>query len=536
MEKLLRVSLQVKILGLVTFLLLLVLSLVTIMIVYMESKEDVRNSENIAVQTAITLSYMPAIQDAFISGNPTEEMNDLAGQIMEEVDAATIKILNRQGEIYGYAGDDAPGTAVREDHYRALVFGSDYSTYNNENEHDQILKGISPIIIDYGDYKKVEGSVAVEFKMKTIYQEISNDIKKIIAASAGVFILGIAGSFLLARSIRKDTLGLEPYDIAALYRERNAVLQSVKEGMIAFDHCGRITMANMSAREILDLPEFVEGRSIFEVISSPKLLELVNSERGLVNKELQYHDKTVIINSSPILENDKRTGTVVSFRDKTEIKQMIDAISEVRQYSEDLRAQAHEFTSKLYVIMGLIQLGKYQEAITLIQEEAEIQGQVTEMFFKEIRDEKIQAILLGKFAKASEKKISFIIEEGSSLHRLPDHIGLSPLLIIIGNLINNAFDAVSNQPNKKVSFFITDLGNDIVFEIADEGSGLKNGMEEKIFQKGFSLKGKNRGYGLSNVMEEINYLNGSIEVSSNEQEGTIFTVILPKISSQAKLL
>ncbi|MFD2924948.1 sensor histidine kinase [Halobacillus naozhouensis] len=527
MEKLLRVSLQVKILGLVIFLLLLVLSLVTFMVAYMESNEDVENAENLAIQTAITLSYMPVIQQSFLSDRPTDKMDHLADQIKEEVEASAIKIVNRDGDIYGYAGPDKPESVPIKDHYRALVYGSNY-VLQTTNGEDQLLKGISPIVIDYGDYKKVEGAVAVEFKMQSIHNEITSDIKKIIMASGTVFLLGIAGSIFLARSIRKDTLGLEPFEIAALYRERNAVLQSVKEGMIAFDHNGTITMINLSARELLELPDQMEGHNIHNVITSPQLLDLVHSEKGIVNKELQYKEKTVIVNSRPIFAENKRTGTVVSFRDKTEIRKMIDAISEVRQYSEDLRAQAHEFTSKLYVILGMIQLGKYNEAIQLIQEETHTQEQVTEMFFKKIRDEKVQAILLGKFAKASEKKITFIIEEGSSLDPLPVHIQLSPLIVILGNLINNAFEAVSDQKDKHASFFVTDLGNDIVFEIADQGSGLKNGMEQRIFQKGFSSKGHNRGYGLANVKEEVDMLGGSIEINSRELEGTIFTIILPK--------
>lgn len=73
---------------------------------------------------------------------------------------------------------------------------------------------------------------------------------------------------------------------------------------------------------------------------------------------MQYKDRTLIVNTQPVLEDGERVGKVATFRDKTEMKKMVDAFSEVKQYSEDLRAQAHEFTNKLYVILGLIQLGK----------------------------------------------------------------------------------------------------------------------------------------------------------------------------------
>ncbi|PAD36288.1 hypothetical protein CHI12_01390 [Terribacillus saccharophilus] len=525
MRNLLRVSLQVKILGLVIFLLLLVLSLVTFMVAYMESNEDVEKAENMALQTAKTVSYMPVVQETFIQNRDPQDINYVSEQIREEVGASTIKVVSRNGETMGISGAGSP--VAPTDYYRAVVFGSNYILHTGEG-NDEILKGISPILVDYGNYKKLEGAVITEFQMNDIHNEITADIKKIIAASSAVFVLGIAGSFFLARSIRKDTLGLEPYEISTLYQERDAVLQSVKEGIVAIDQKGIITMINVSAQELLDLPDHAEGQTVYEVIASTQFLEMVVSKETIVNKELQLKDKNLIVNTRPMRMKDNVIGTVISFRDKTEIKKMIDALSEVRQYTEDLRAQAHEFTSKLYVILGMIQLGKLQEAIKMIQEETQAQQQVTEMFFRNIRDEKVQAIILGKLAKASEKKINFKIEEGSSLEPLPDHIRLTPLIIILGNLINNAFDAVMDKEEKIVSFFVTDLGRDIVFEIADNGNGVEKGTEQQIFQKGFSLKGNNRGYGLAHVTEEVEVLQGNIEMDSYEHEGTIFTVILPK--------
>ncbi|WP_028783942.1 ATP-binding protein [Thalassobacillus devorans] len=532
MKKLLQVSLQVKILGLVVGLLLLVLTLVTFMVTYMESGEDVQNAEDLALQTATTLSYMPVVQDAFKEKVKDENVKHIADRIRDQIDASAIKIIDREGQLVGYSGQEKPESIDQQDYYSTLTFGGSFVLQPEEDE--DVLKAVVPIRVDYDTYMKVEGAVAVEFKMKDIYAEIRADLKDFIFASSSVLILGVIGSILLARSIRKDTLGLEPFQIAALFRERNAVLDSVKEGLIAFDQSEKITMINASARELLDLKDNAEARTLNDVITSPKLREMIESNKGVKNKELQYKEKTLIINSNPILEGGVRTGIVVSVRDKTEIKQMVDALSEVKQYSEDLRAQAHEFTSKLYVIMGLIQLEKYQDAIELIKEEADSQKQVTERFFKEIVDEKVQAILLGKFAKASEKKIDFYIEDGSSLQRLPAHIPLSPLIIILGNIINNAFEGVAGQKEKTVSFFVTDLGHDIIFEVTDNGTGIRQSDMEKVFAKGYSSKGTGRGYGLANVKEEVDHLHGSIEINSIVKEGTTITIILPKEITDTK--
>ncbi|QTN00643.1 PAS domain-containing protein [Sediminibacillus dalangtanensis] len=534
MRNRLQVSLHIKILGLVGTLLLLVISLITFMVGYMESREDVANAESLALQTAKTISYMPGVQDAFRSGATLEEMKQLTEQIREEAGASIITIMDRTGRVIGTAKDETVAieenvTASEKDLYQAIVFGSSY-VFETGNEEGEVLKGVAPVTIDYDDYKKVEGVVTVDFPMKAIHNEILSDISKIVLAAGLVFLLGIAGSFLLAKSIRKDTLGLEPFEISALYREREAVLQSVKEGIVAIDHQGVITTMNVAAKDLLDIRrEEVIEKNIMDVIPSQELIKRIQSLKKTINKELEYKDKIIIVNTRPLMENGRKTGTVASFRDKTEIKKMVDALSEVRQYSEDLRAQAHEFTGKLHAILGFIQLGKRQEAIELIQNEANLQEQVSEMFFSQIRDEKVQAILLGKFAKASEKKISFKVEEGSSLAPLPEHIPLSPLIVILGNLINNAFDAVRECDSPEVSFFVTDLGNDIIFEIADNGTGLDKGAEHQIFDRGYSRKGTNRGDGLANVKEEVYSQNGAIEVNSSPGMGTVFTVVIPKL-------
>ncbi|HZG73614.1 MAG TPA: ATP-binding protein, partial [Chondromyces sp.] len=148
----------------------------------------------------------------------------------------------------------------------------------------------------------------------------------------------------------------------------------------------------------------------------------------------------------------------------------------------------------------------------------------------QIRDPKVQAILLGKLGKASEKKVHFVIDSNSSLMLLPPHFKISQLITIAGNLIDNAFEEVANQRERDVSFFITDMGNDIVMEVADNGRGISNDQIDKLFNKGFSTKGENRGYGLANVKEEVDSLGGYIEVNNPKTGGTVFTVILPKAS------
>jgi CitB family two-component system sensor histidine kinase CitS len=254
-----------------------------------------------------------------------------------------------------------------------------------------------------------------------------------------------------------------------------------------------------------------------------------------MDQEIVWKKQNLIVNSTPIL-NDRGevAGVVASFRDRSEIERMINTLSEVRKYSEDLRAQSHEYTNKLHVISGLLQLGAYDEVVMFIQEETKNLQSQQKRVFENIKDAKVQAILLGKLGKASEKKIVFDIDPNSSLQPLPNQISLSQLIIIIGNLLDNAFEAVSQSEAPAVLFFATDIGEDIIFEITDIGIGMDEKMINQLFKRGFTTKNGEgqRGFGLANVSQAVHELGGFIEVHSKVGKGATFTIYLPKTKGE----
>lgn len=123
---------------------------------------------------------------------------------------------------------------------------------------------------------------------------------------------------------------------------------------------------------------------------------------------------------------------------------------------------------------------------------------------------------VGQNGKGFGEKVKLSIDENSTLEPLPEHIGMSHLITIIGNLIDNAFEAVAEQNVRLVSFFITDIGRDIVIEVADTGCGVAPDKMKAIFERGYSSKGMKRGYGLANVKESVRELGGWIEVANQK--------------------
>ena len=520
------VSLQTKILGLIISLILLVTILLTGIIAYLESEETSENIGKRALQVATTISFMPSIKTAFNLDEPEKVIQPIAEKIRKKVDAEFIVIGNAESIRYSHPDPWKLGKhMVGGDNASALVQG-EYYTSQAIGSLGPSLRGKAPIFNEQGS---IIGIVSVGYLVEDIKSIVFNKLIKISSISLVVLFLGILGGILLARNIRKDTLGLEPYEIASLYRDRNAILLSIKEGIIAIDKKGYITMINHSAKNILGFTDDNRLKKIEDVFHNTKMYETLDSGVGNKDEEMILRDRKVIVNRTPITENNEVVGVVASFRDKTEVNEMLNALSEVRRYSEDLRAQTHEFTNKLYVLSGLLQLEHYDEAIELIQKESSFQLNQNKVILEQIKDKTVQAILLGKISKASEKKVDFHIDENTSLDVVPKHIDMTKLITILGNLIDNAIEAVENNDLKKVTFFATGIGEDIIFDISDNGTGIKEENIEHLFETGFSTKQAfDRGYGLASVKDIVDELHGGIEVYNQNEGGAVFSVFIPK--------
>jgi two-component system, CitB family, sensor kinase len=220
---------------------------------------------------------------------------------------------------------------------------------------------------------------------------------------------------------------------------------------------------------------------------------------------------------------------VASFRRKDEIDQITKELSQVQEYAGILRSQTHEYRNKLNTIAGLIQLQHHEEALTLIQEESSGYEDLIQFLLKAVPDPVLAGLIIGKYNRSHELKVSFSIHPDSLITTWLTDIQREKLITIIGNILDNAFEEVLSYPqhNRHVQLFMTDLGNDFIFEIEDSGGGIQR--IESIFEKGYSTKaGKDRGIGLHLVQKSVEHLQGYLTVEESELGGALFTVSVPK--------
>ncbi|WP_252313195.1 sensor histidine kinase [Sinobaca sp. H24] len=521
-----KITIRTKIIFLVSGIIAFVTILLSGSYAFMEMNDIESTLGDKALSTATYVAASPVVRDAFSAEEPSEVLQPYAERIRRQSGAEFVVIGNTDGIRYAHPDPWQIGESmVGGDNDRALLEGEAYIS-KATGTRGPSLRGKTPVRDQNGD---IVGIVSVGF----LIEDLQAAVFRRVAVLAGIALLavacGVIGSILLSRSIKKDMYGLEPYQIANMYSERNGILKAIREGVIAIDTEGRITLINQSAAAMLGVQGSVEGRHIKEVLPSSSMDRVLESREPEYNQELQLEDTTLIVNREPIFKKGEIAGVVSSFRDKTEMMQMANTLSDIQRYSDDLRSQNHEFMNKLYALSGYLHLGRNREALQMIDEETNLQKQQASVVFGQILDPTIQAILSGKSSRASEMKVTFRVEADSQLDVLPSSIGKVQMVSVLGNLIDNALEAAGQHSAKpEVRFFVTDIADDIVFEISDNGPGLADSFET-LLQKGVSTKsgtGK-RGYGLSVIQHTVHELHGMLEYTFDE-EGTIFSVYIPK--------
>lgn len=196
---------------------------------------------------------------------------------------------------------------------------------------------------------------------------------------------------------------------------------------------------------------------------------------------------------------------------------------------DSMRANNHDFTNKLHVILGLIQIGQYDKAVSYIQNISIIQRETISKVMNSIENPSFAALIVGKIARSSECNVKFILNEGSCLKNEDISIPSEALVTITGNLIDNALDSMNKDTSKnekELSLGIYTRPGELLIIVKDTGTGIPDEIKEKIFENGFSTKGEGRGIGLYHVKQLVSSLGGTITVESQVGTGTCFMVNL----------
>ena len=219
-----------------------------------------------------------------------------------------------------------------------------------------------------------------------------------------------------------------------------------------------------------------------------------------------------------------------SYKLSKKINRQMEDLTGVRYLVDSMRANNHDFTNKLHVILGLIQMRKYDEATSYIMNVTMVQQKNISLIMNSVDDPSVAALLIGKQARACELDIRFTLKSGSRFVKKEVWIPSGTLVTIIGNLLDNAMDSMNekNEQPKELSVGIYTSSEALLISVDDTGCGMTREVQAHIFENGFSTKGKNRGTGLFVTKDLIESYGGSVTVESEPDIGTAFVVSFQK--------
>jgi sensor histidine kinase regulating citrate/malate metabolism len=383
----------------------------------------------------------------------------------------------------------------------------------------------------YDESDSQVGAAVVGYLVDDMSREVRATLRKMYAALLVSLAVGMIGSSVLARNVKKAMFGMEPFEIASLLEQQDAILSSVREGIIAVNADGGITLVNDEAKRILCIDEDMTGMPVAETIPTTRLPEVLSTGQPEYDREQVLGRTLVVTNRVPVIVNGRVIGAVASFRDNVEVKKLAEELTGVRKYVEALRVQSHEFKNTLHAVAGMIQMERYDDALDCIMQVSESRDKLVNFASSRIRVVPLAALLISKAGVAREQRVDFCIAPDSRLDEIPGCIDVHDVVTAVGNLLDNAMEAAASDDGsgagrRRVSVAIRQAERETRIEVANTGPAIPDDVARRMWDHGFTTKPDGHGIGLALVKDRVEAAGGSIWYE-RETGFTVFYIVLP---------
>ncbi|CDQ20208.1 two-component system, CitB family, sensor histidine kinase MalK [Halobacillus karajensis] len=502
--------------------------LITDLLITENTSDNIREQlEEKALIVSRTVAESQVVQEKLQNSSEDPAIQDYAMSIQEASDVLFVVIMNMEGIRQSHPNPDLIGKPFMGGDETRVLNGEEYISIS-EGTLGHSVRAFTPIMADNGEQV---GAVSIGISLDALEASLQSSHRNILIGSFIGALVGVIGAYLLARYIKKSLFGLEPVAIARIHEERNRMLHSVREGIIAVDAEAKITLVNKSARNIFKKAGLQDedpvGLSISEYLPHSMLERVLKTGEAETDEEQVINGSSIIVNRVPLVVHDEVVGAISTFRDKTEVNQLAEQLTGVRLYAESLRAQSHEFKNKLHVLLGLAEMDSFEEVKAYIKRLVDHQIHEADILTNKIKDPVLAGFMLGKLSYAREQNIRLSVKCETVIPASSDESVTHELVTIIGNLIDNAIESLEGRGEKHISLRLSYVDELLEIEVSDTGIGIKEEKQQEIFRKGISTKGTDRGYGLYLVHTSIESLGGSLEIESTVNKGTTCSLIIP---------
>ncbi|MEU7425505.1 sensor histidine kinase [Streptomyces sp. NPDC040750] len=476
-----------------------------------------------ALAIAETTAQDPQIAEGVRATRPAGDgpVQREAERIRRATHAEYIVVLDRNWVRWSHPTDSEIGRRVSTDPSDALagreVMEIDKGTLGRS------ARGKVPL---YDAEHHVVGAVSVGIAYDSVRARLLSAIPELFAYAGGALAVGALAAWLISRRVQRQTRDLAFSDISALLAEREAMLHGIREGVVALDRDGRVRLLNDEARRLLGIGDEAIGRTPDEALGTGRTTDVLTGRVAGTDLLTVRGPRVLVANRMPTDDG----GAVATLRDRTELERLGRELDSTRGLIDALRAQDHEHANRMHTLLGLLELEMYDDAAEFVGEVVGDHRATAEQVTERIQDPLLAALLVGKAAVAAERGVALRVSDHT---RLPDRL-IDPrgLVTAVGNLVDNALDAVAGSPHARVEVELRAEGRTVALRVRDTGPGIPADRRELIFTEGWSTKdppahGK-RGIGLSLVRRLAERQGGSASVDTAAGGGAVFTVVLPE--------
>ena len=498
--------------------------------IHFENQKRDRNLQNISQ----TLATSPLL-DNMASGTSNEYLIEYFDSLQKSLgDIDAISIISVDNVRLYHSNHSLIGTMY--DGTIPVFDNNDFYAENNNGPSGNQRRAYAAIYDENGNYV---GFVITVMLQESIKKETLQTLLIFSLITVVAVLMEVIISAELSENIKKRLHGYEPDVFSAMYQVRDNILESLAEGVIAIDKNKTVQFINTSAVNMLGCIGLSAETNIvgypLENICDPAVFD---NTLSFGDKEFGIHESrlkntSLLIDRIPIKKESEIIGAVGILHNREEYIKLMEDLAGTRYLVDSMRANNHDFTNKLHVILGLLQMEMYDKASAYIENITLVQRETISKIMSAVSEPAIAALLIGKSARAAELNVKFVLEKNSTFSKSDYSIPIESLITIIGNLIDNAFEAMNEitddfNKSKELLFGIYSKQGSLLITVNDMGNGIKQEDMQKVFLNGYSTKGEGRGTGLYQVKQMVENLGGNIMLESQYGVGTSVTIKLGK--------
>lgn len=333
----------------------------------------------------------------------------------------------------------------------------------------------------------------------------------------------------LAAYLQRILRGAKPEDLLRNYLTQNDVLNNLDEGLISLDPDGKVRLVNQAAVKALGQHE--------DILLKKTVDDLLRCENGesllnITGEDLPTNRPNLLVNSVHLNSTNRWARQVLILKDKSEAFRRAEQLNGTRHIVSALRANNHEFMNTLQVISGLLQMGRENEVLEYIGTFSVTHAHIITPVMQLLHNSNVAALILGKLNNMRELDIHMTLLTNSFLPEHSRYLSTRELVTLVGNLLENAIEAVnavSDDRPRTIVLQITEDEQGLLIMISDSGIGILPKNLPHICEPGFSTKAtEGRGVGMNLIRSIVDRHEGSMEIDTEPNGGTTFTLIFNK--------